>query len=55
MPLIGKLIAEGSSDMLHLLRTEYSLEDALIIWEAKYVPEVNRTMELIREAQKNRR
>jgi len=42
---------------LHELKTFYSLEDAMLMWEAHYVPKANEVRELNRqkEARENRR
>jgi hypothetical protein len=50
--LIGKLIASGRAT-LQELRSIYTLEDALTMWEAVVVPEYNEYMAV--EAMKRRR
>lgn len=43
MPFLAGLISKGKCT-LHELRTVYSMEDALAIWEATYVPIYNENL-----------
>lgn len=42
---------------LHELKSVYSLQDAMLMWEAHYVPKANEAREMMRrqEEMKNRR
>lgn len=49
-PLIGYLVSYRLAT-LHELKTVYSLEDAMQMWEAHYVPKYNEYMERKRIAE----